>query len=178
MDITVKYILEHIDRVRKKLNKLIKELTKRANDHDASKLREPELTYWRQMDQEKRYDYGTPEYERKIKKYEFLMEMHYKANRHHPEHFHNGISDMTLVDLTEMLCDWLSYKEKMRVSEAIKLIEDQSKRFHYSEEIKNMLINTCLEYFTIFEGLDDTEEKEYNPYKPPESEYHHVNIEI
>lgn len=34
------------------------------------------------------------------------VSLHYDRNRHHPEHFDNGIRAMNLVDLAEMLADW------------------------------------------------------------------------
>jgi len=40
------------------------------------------------------------------------IEHHYKNNRHHPEHFNNGIDEMNLVDLIELLCDWKAASER------------------------------------------------------------------
>ena len=148
------YIKKHIFNVKRKLDKIIQELLFRKENHDKSKLTEPELSLWKAMDQEPRYDYGTPEYKKKVKKYQKLFEMHYKANRHHPEHFLNGIADMDLIDLIEMLVDWISYKDTIRVREAMDLVEKQSKRFGFSDEIINLLNNTLNNYFTsllIFE---------------------------
>ena len=34
------------------------------------------------------------------------LQHHYEDNCHHPEHYRNGIHDMNMVDLIEMLCDW------------------------------------------------------------------------
>lgn len=159
---TEKDIRDHIDRVRTKLRKLVLELQNRMFTHDKSKLEEPEFSGWLAMDSEPKYPYGSIEYKRKKEKYKELFKLHYKNNRHHPEHFQNGIFDMTLVDLMEMLCDWLSYKESYRISEAINLIEYQSNRFHYSDEIKDMLINTCLEYFTDTEGISEPNDIDNN----------------
>ena len=157
---TETYIKNHIKRVQNKLFKLITALSIRLQDHDKSKLQEPELSMWKKMDEEPRYPYGSKEYKDKIERYHELFEMHYKNNPHHPEHFQNGISDMTLIDLAEMLCDWISYKDDIRVTEAIEMVEKQSKRFGYSDEIKNMLINTLNTYFTV---LGD--KKEFNLYQ-------------
>ena len=144
---TKSYILNHRKRVQNKLFKLIVALLMRSQEHDKSKLEEPEFSLWEKMDEEPRYQYGSKEYKEKIERYRELFEMHYKKNPHHPEHFMNGISDMTLIDLAEMLCDWISYKDNIRVTEAIEMVEKQSKRFGYSDEIKNMLINTLNTYF-------------------------------
>ena len=157
---TESYIRNHIKRVQNKLFKLITALSIRLQEHDESKLEEPEFSLWKKMDEEPRYPYGSKEYKEKIERYHELFEMHYKKNPHHPEHFQNGISDMTLIDLAEMLCDWISYKDNIRVTEAIEMVEKQSKRFGYSDEIKNMLINTLNTYFAV---LGD--EKEFNMYQ-------------
>lgn len=157
---TESYIRNHIKRVQNKLFKLIAALTIRSQEHDKSKLEEPEFSLWKKMDEEPRYPYGSKEYKNKIERYRELFEMHYKKNPHHPEHFQNGISDMTLIDLVEMLCDWISYKDNISVTEAIEMVEKQSERFEYSDEIKNMLINTLNTYFAIFGG-----EKDFSAYQ-------------
>ena len=154
---TESYIRNHIKRVQNKLFKLITVLSIRLREHDKSKLEEPEFSLWKKMDEEPRYPYGSKEYKEKIERYRELFKMHYKKNPHHPEHFPNGISDMTLIDLAEMLCDWISYKDNIRVTEAIEMVEKQSKRFGYSDEIKNMLINTLNTYFAVF-----GDEEEFN----------------
>ena len=168
MNDTISYIKTHISRVQKKLIILMDNIYNRAIQHDASKLREPELSMWKKMDEEPRYQYGTKEYEDKIVRYKHLFDLHYENNPHHPEHFQNGISDMTLIDLMEMLCDWISYKDNIRASEAIAMVEKQSKRFGYSDEIKNMLINTLVIYFIVLgsenridqnENIDKIKEK-------------------
>lgn len=38
---------------------------------------------------------------------------HYKLNDHHVEHFENGLSDMNLIQLTELICDNVAhFKER------------------------------------------------------------------
>lgn len=147
MNDTESYILEHIKRVQFKLIRMIKLLVVRCVVHDKSKLQEPEFSLWVKMDEEPKYRYGTKEYEDKIKRNKKVFELHYKSNRHHPEHFANGIYDMNLIDLLEMCCDWISYKDDIRVTEAIEMVEMQSKRFGFSDEIKILLKNTIFEYF-------------------------------
>lgn len=150
---TESYIKSHINRVRQKIYVLINGLNERAINHDKSKLEEPEFSLWKKMDQEPRYPYGSPEYKDKVKRYSKLFDMHYEKNPHHPEHFQNGISDMTIIDLAEMMCDWISYKDNIRVTEAIEIVEKQSARFGYSDEIKNLLINTLLYYYAYMSDI-------------------------
>lgn len=143
---TASCIKNHIKSVQRKLSVLIKELQNRLENHDRSKL-EDELWYWEFMDQEPKYPYGSKEYFSKIKRNEMVFKIHYKKNRHHPEHFMNGINDMNLIDIMEMLCDWISYKDDISITDAVEVVEKQSRRFGFSDELKNILLNTLFEYF-------------------------------
>ena len=59
----------------------------------------------------------------------------------------NGINDMNLIDIMEMLCDWISYKDDISITDAVEVVEKQSRRFGFSDELKNILLNTLFEYF-------------------------------
>lgn len=152
---TEKYIKDHISRVRKRLNVFVQLLIRRAANHDKSKLEEPELSWWKEMDKEPRYSYGTPEYEDKMKRWKKLFDHHYKHNRHHPEHFKFGISDMTLVDLIELIVDWIGYKDIVTVADAIKVCEQQMVRYKFPEELRSIFTNTLIRYFSIMQTTED-----------------------
>ena len=99
---TEKYIRAHIQRVQNWLSHFSRQLYIRGNNHDASKLQSPEIEGWSQMDLEPRYPYGSPEYEDKKRRYEWLFHAHYSRNRHHPEYFDihdNKTFEMDLMDL-------------------------------------------------------------------------------
>lgn len=151
---TKEYIKEHIARVRKHMNTFVRLLHKRALLHDKSKLEEPELSWWEAMDKEPRYPYGSEEYKAKVTRWKKVFSHHYKYNRHHPEHYENGIADMTLVDLVEMLCDWLGYKDVMTVTEAVTVCEQQMERYHFTEELRSIMTNTLLRYFSLLGGFN------------------------
>lgn len=151
---TEEYIKGHIARVRKHINTFVLLLHKRALLHDRSKLEEPELSWWKAMDREPRYPYGSKEYKEKVARWKKVFDHHYKHNRHHPEHYENGIYDMTLVDLVEMLCDWLGYKDVMTVAEAITVCEQQMERYHFTDELRAIMTNTLLRYFSLMGGFN------------------------
>lgn len=139
---TKSYTLQHINRVRKRISCFVNILEQRAKEHDKSKLEEPELIGWVAMDQEQKYEYGSPAYYDKMERYKEVFEHHYAVNRHHPEFFHNPEQEMNLVDLIEMLCDWFSYKEEFTYEEGYRCINEQCKRFHFSHTLKKILLNT------------------------------------
>ena len=70
------------------------------------------------------------------------LDIHYANNRHHPEHFDNGIQGMNLLDLLEMICDWKAASERHADGDVYKSIEINQERFGYSDELKIILKNT------------------------------------
>jgi len=104
--------IKHIHTVRKNIYTMIQDLDQRAQKHDASKLESPEQEIFGENFEElKNTKYGTPEYDALLAKSKPALDHHYANNRHHPEHWPNGIDDMTLLDLIEMLCDWKAATE-------------------------------------------------------------------
>ena len=151
---TEEYIKGHISRVRKHINTFVQLLLKRAINHDKSKLEEPELSWWKEMDKEPRYPYGSEEYKQKIKRWDKVFKHHYKYNRHHPEHYEYGVSEMTLVDIVEMMCDWLGYKDTITISEALKVCDEQMKRYNISDDVRQIIFNTLLRYYSLMGGFN------------------------
>lgn len=146
---TIQNIVKHKKSVKKRMLYLADEIAKRAEKHDDSKLRPPEVNWLIQMDKEPFAKYGTPEYFEKQKRWEKFFKHHYKKNRHHPDHYGElGIYGMTIVDLVEMMCDIVSYCEELHANEASKIIEEQRKRFGIDENIAQILINTLNYYYT------------------------------
>ncbi len=154
---TKKSIKKHIKSVQFKLFLIMSEIQKRLESHDDSKLHSPELPLWEAMDKEPKYPYGSKEYIDKQKRYYAVFKHHYACNRHHPEHFENGIKDMNLVDLIEMLADWISYKDSLSITEAIELVYVQAKRFGFSDETISYMVNTLVDYFVTLGGVKRTE---------------------
>ena len=149
---TEEYIKGHISRVRRHINTFIQLLIRRAENHDKSKLEEPELSWWKEMDKEPRYPYGSEEYKQKIKRWNKVFKHHYQYNRHHPEHYEYGVSEMTLIDIVEMMCDWLGYKDTTTVTEALKVCDEQMARYDISEELRQVIFNTLLRYYSLMGG--------------------------
>lgn len=137
--------MRHIETVRNYLNKIIRELLTRQEMHDQSKLQSPEMELFDIMTPKLRgVTYGSPEYKACMKELSVAIEHHNANNRHHPEHFYNGIKDMTLVDLIEMLCDWKSSSLRHNDGNILKSIDINQARFNYSDELKQILKNTAM----------------------------------
>lgn len=163
---TEKYIKAHISRVQRRLKQYADILIERGKNHDKSKLEEPELSGYINMDKEPRYPYGSKEYFDKMERYKSTFEHHYKNNRHHPEFYSGWIEEMDLFDIAEMLADWISYSENVTYTECISIIENQSDRFGLSQAMKSILLNTLRRYFTISEDEKAWAENSFSKLQP------------
>ena len=134
----------HIERVRFYLAKCITELVIRSTDHDKDKI--DNLVEKKLFDEYtpklKECTYGSSEYKSFLDALKEGLNIHYANNRHHPEHFENGIKDMNLIDLLEMICDWKAASERHADGNVYKSIEINQERFGYSDDIKSILKNT------------------------------------
>lgn len=132
----------HIELVRKYLRLVIIELLIRADEHDKSKLETPELEIFTKYTPKlSKYEYGSAEYKKNLKRMKPALKHHYANNPHHPE-FHGGIKEMSLVDLLEMMCDWMAAVKRHDTGNIRESIEKNQKRFGYSNELKSILYNT------------------------------------
>lgn len=116
-------------------------LIKRGLKHDWSKYTKRQEPYFRKYGKQlKKLTYGSPEYMKNLELLKPAIEDHYHKERHHPEHFIDGINCMNTIDIIEMLCDWKAAVKRNKNGDLKKSIEVNSKRFKYSESI---LINIC-----------------------------------
>lgn len=138
--------LDHINNVRLLLNEVVNIILVCAAQHDKSKLREPEKPIFDEYTPKlKASTYGSEEYKNMLSEMQIALDHHYMNNRHHPEYFNDGISSMTLIDIIEMLCDWLAATKRHADGDIMKSIEINQKRFNYSDELKQIFINTVKE---------------------------------
>lgn len=138
----------HIIHVTKYLNTIIQELTNRKNNHDKTKLVDPEKSVFDKTTPKlSKLEYGSDEYKNQLKEMDVALKHHYMCNSHHPEHYPTGISGMDLVDIVEMICDWKAASERHDNGDIFKSIEINQNRFGYSDELKQIFINTVDRYF-------------------------------
>jgi len=137
---------EHVKNVQAKLLMVIAHLMDRAWKHDASKFESPEKEYYDKFSPKLRTtEYGSQEYKDYLVKMQPGIDHHYQNNSHHPEFYVDGVDGMNLIDLMEMLCDWKAAGErhKTKPTNIIKSIEINAERFHMSEQLKQILLNTA-----------------------------------
>lgn len=136
-------IRKHILLVRNLLNKMVVEILQRSDSHDQSKLSSPEIEYSLKYTQKlKDAQYGSPEYLAVQEKMNEALEHHYACNRHHPEHFKNGIQDMNLIDILEMFCDWAIASQQHPKGDIYQSVEVNQQRFGYSDDLKEIFRNS------------------------------------
>ena len=140
---------KHIFKVQELLVKIIQELQNRLLSHDKTKLRPPEAEIFELYTKELLgLTYGSPEYFAMWGKMKPAFDHHYQWSSHHPEFHENGIGDMTLMDLIEMICDWKAATLRHKDGDIIKSIEINQKRFGYSDKLKQIFLNTIKELET------------------------------
>jgi hypothetical protein len=136
--------LSHIRAVQARLDVVIRELSKRQDAHDASKLLTPEVEVFDEFTPRlSSTTYGSPEYFQMLAAMKPALDHHYAANRHHPEWHELGIAGMNLIDLLEMICDWMAAAERHTDGNVLRSIELNRKRFCYSDELAAILCNTA-----------------------------------
>ena len=132
------------------------ELFNRGLHHDESKVKNiNEFKGYTKMVMElESVEYGSDEYNQIRKKYDYVIQEHYKNNRHHPEHHKNGIDDMTKIDIFEMLSDWIGAMiAKNSLDKSEQSLEINRQRYKISDdrwaEYKSIL-DELVNYFKNF----------------------------
>jgi len=148
---------DHKEKVRKYTKLCARNLLYRGIVHDDSKLETPEKEIFDEYTPKlKDCTYGSLAYATFLKEMNVALEHHYKVNDHHPEFFamhyksrdgkgtptYEGLSGMNLIQLTEMLCDWYAASQRHNDGDIYKSIEQNQKRFGYSDEIKSVFYRT------------------------------------
>lgn len=159
---------QHIAAVAANINEIIFRLSKRALKHDTSKLYPPEKPLFDEHTPKlNSLTYGSDAYKQSIQDLGVALEHHYQKNDHHPEHFENGIEDMNIIQLLEMLCDWKAAVERHDDGDLVLSLTHNKKRFGISDELMRLLIRQCIamDWFDIkwydYPSMDTTYVYEY-----------------
>jgi hypothetical protein len=142
------HTMRHIEKVRNYLNKVVLNLLSRSARHDQSKLESPEVELFTEFTPKlAATTYGSDEYKQYQKQMGEALQHHYANNSHHPEHYKNGVNDMTLLDLIEMFVDWKAASERHNDGNILKSIEINGQRFEMSPQLIKIFENTAVELF-------------------------------
>ena len=148
IDSTKVVIFEHRDRLVKYLSRFIRNLAERIAVHDDSKLSAEELEpYAIAIEEFGKHKFGSEGYDEIRMRLGPALEHHYANNRHHPEHFENGINDMNLVDILEMLCDWKSATQNRGGNgDLIASIQTLAEKYKISPQMAHIMLNTAKDF--------------------------------
>lgn len=135
---------KHIERVRHYIRIMTDKLTTRGVNHDVAKLESPEVELFAEYTPRlATMQYNSDEYKQCLEELKPALDHHYAVYRHHPEHFREGINDMNLIDIVEMLADWKAASERQRDGNLLTSIEQNAIRFKISDQLKQILLNTA-----------------------------------
>jgi len=135
--------LDHIRVVNALLKTCCMELLNRAVVHDSSKLESPEKEMFDEFTPKlATCTYGSTEYKQFLKDLKPALDHHYESNSHHPEHYKNGIEDMDLFDVMEMLMDWKAATTRHNDGDIYRSLEINKERFSISDQLYKILFNT------------------------------------
>lgn len=136
----------HIKEVQDSIGAVIWNLKNRAAVHDASKLKPPEKEAFDLATPKlKGLTYGSPEYKAATDELGVALDHHYQKNSHHPEHWADGVNDMSLLDILEMLADWRASTKRHSDGSLRKSLEINRERFGIDEQLNAILWNTARE---------------------------------
>jgi hypothetical protein len=137
--------LKHKERVKQLMSDFIEQLALRAENHDNSKLEEPEKSVLDNM-KTKLIDlkFGGDEYNSNLEVLDALLKHHHKNNSHHPEFHENGINSFDLLDLVEAFFDWVAAAERTNGGNIYDSIAFCKTKFHISGQLALILHNTAI----------------------------------
>lgn len=136
--------MKHIEKVRNLLNTIASDLLDRGEKHDQSKLDSPEVELFaKYTPMLAGLTFGSDEYNASLEKLKPALDHHYANNRHHPEHFKDGIEDMNLVDLIEMFCDWKASSARQYNGNIRKSIESNATKHKINRQLIKIFENTA-----------------------------------
>ncbi len=144
--------LKHIELVMQYLATMQFEIQRRMFSHDRSKLESPEREMFEKFTSSlSGLTYGSDEYNQCLEEMKkSALGHHYEHNLHHPEHFPNGVDDMNLIDVLEMLCDWKAAGQRHSDGSIHKSLIINAERFKISPQLVKILENTIPLLYSMY----------------------------
>lgn len=140
----LKDLVQHKQWVAENMQVVASDLFQRAAVHDNSKFEPEEFEpYDRLFPELQKYAYGSPELKAVYEQLGAALQHHLKVNRHHPEYHEDGISGMNLIDLIEMVCDWLAASKRSKTNIFQGLLINKE-RYGISDQLYEVIWNTLV----------------------------------
>ncbi len=137
---------QHTVEVSRNLAKITKNLIDRSTVHDLSKFENPEREVFAENNEKLGLvEFGSEAYKNLLQEVKPAIDHHYAVNRHHPQHHKNGVEDMTLCDIVEMLCDWKAATARNKNGNIRKSIEINAEKYNIPPMLRKILENTVKE---------------------------------
>lgn len=136
-------IIKHRAEVQENISMICRRLEARGMAHDLSKFGEIEFdAFLSTRERFKKANYGTPEYDECVKAIQPAIDHHYAYNLHHTKHWPNGINNMSLIDIVEMVADWRAAERRSPDRTLKDTMEDAFKKYKIEGQLKQAIINT------------------------------------
>lgn len=136
--------INHINRVKELSSRFCAIFLKQVTQHDKTKLESPEKELFdKYTPLLKSLTYGSDEYKQSLNNLQVALKHHYDNNSHHPEHYVDGVNDMTLFDIIEMFCDWKAATERHADGDLNKSFEINKDRFKINDQLIKIFQNTA-----------------------------------
>ena len=126
------------------LDDICMQLIQRGRAHDESKKTGVELATFAEYGPKlKEVEYGSQAYTENLHAMGPVLIEHYRKNRHHPEHYKNGVTGMTLIDVLEMVADWIAVARGIG-GDIMESITINAHRFNLDLQVEAIIRNTLI----------------------------------
>lgn len=140
--IGLRLVDDHVNRVQNYMVAVLANLAQRTANHDRSKFTEKEIALVLGKADLDKHEYMSDEERAALDNIKTAVQHHYAKNSHHPEHYHDGIDGMSLLDILEMACDWKAASESSKNGSYLNSIKQNTARFGLSIQMQYILMNT------------------------------------
>ncbi|MFA5132907.1 MAG: DUF5662 family protein [Candidatus Paceibacterota bacterium] len=135
--------LLHIGEVQENLEIFIGELRQRGLAHDRTKLQELEFdAFVSTRPKFKKANYGSPEYQECVDAIKPAIDHHYQLNRHHTAFHQEGINEMNLIDILEMVADWRAAARRSPTQTFEQSLDYAFNKYKIDEQLKGIILHT------------------------------------
>ncbi len=143
----------HVSEVSENMEVIASELRKRGIAHDRTKFQSLEFdAFVSTREQFKKANYGTPEYQACVDAVKPAVDHHHQNNQHHTGFHPNGVSDMSLIDLAEMVADWKAAERRSPDKKLVDTLDYAFNKYGIGEQLGRILKNTLMSFGWIEEA--------------------------